>query len=255
LFFLPDSARAHLADMGHCVDQETAQSQRVPDLETEATWQAHFIKWAEIFGIPDPCGYYEGFIRIGAIYIKYVQCSINYNNKQVLCSAMVQGYAKAVNNLFKLRNFSPPANLSDPNNMTAILLNNMSREEDIARQCAPFDNKKIAELHQMATASKCEDSVSDLLFNIMAIGCYIGPCLREYAQTTQDKVNHHTYPSGKTVIKAFIANDFIFYNEKKRVVKDLNEYSLQQAWFVKITWHIQKNRQNGQSITLAAESD
>ena len=30
-----------------------------------------------------------------------------------------------VNNLFKLRSFSPPANLSDPNNMTAILLNNM----------------------------------------------------------------------------------------------------------------------------------
>ncbi len=57
------------------------------------------------------------------------------------------------------------------------------------------------------------------------------------------------------VIKAFIANDFIFYDEKKRVVKDLNEDSLQRACFVKITWRIQKNRQNGQSITLAAEID
>jgi hypothetical protein len=37
-----------------------------------------------------------------ANYIKYVQCCVNYNNKQVLCSALVQGYAKAVNNLFKL---------------------------------------------------------------------------------------------------------------------------------------------------------
>jgi hypothetical protein len=79
--------------------------------------------------------------------------------------------------------------------------------------------------------------------------------LSEYAQTTQDKVNHHTYPSGKMVIKAFIANDFIFYNEKKCVVKDLNEDSLQQACFVKITWHVQKNRQNGQLIILMAESD
>jgi hypothetical protein len=68
-----------------------------------------------------------------AIYIKYIQCGVNYNIKQVLCSAKVRGYAKAVNNLFKLRSFSPPANLSDPNNMTAILLNNMLREEDIAR--------------------------------------------------------------------------------------------------------------------------
>ncbi len=132
--------------MGHCVDQEMAQSQRGPDLEAEAARQAHYIKWAKIFGILDPCGYYKGFMRIVAIYIKYVQCSINYNNKQVLCSAMVRGYPEAVNNLFKLKSFSPPANLSNPNNMTAILLNNMLREEDIARQRAPLDSKKIAKL-------------------------------------------------------------------------------------------------------------
>jgi hypothetical protein len=171
-----------------------------------------------MFGIPDPCGYYKGFIRIVAIYIKCIQCDINYNNKQVFCSAMVRGYAEAVNNLFKLRSFSPPADLSDPNNMTAILLNKMSWEEDIARQHAPLDNKIFAELRQTASASKCKDSVSDLLFDIVALGHYIGPCLSKYAQTTQDKVNHHTHPSGKTVIKAFIANNFIFYDEKKHVV-------------------------------------
>ncbi len=162
-----------------------------------------------------------------AIYIKYVQCAINYNNKQVLWSATVQGYAKLVNNLFKLRSFSPPANLSNPNNMTAILLNNMLREEDIVRQCALLNNEIFAKLCQTAIASKCKNSVSDLLFDVVALGCYIGPCLSKYAQTTQDKVNHHTYPSGKTVIKAFITNNFIFYDEKKRIVKDLNEDSLQ----------------------------
>jgi hypothetical protein len=107
----------------------------------------------------------------------------------------------------------------------------------------------------MATASKCEDLVSDFLFNVVALGCYNGPCLSKYAQTTQDKVDHHTYLSGKTVIKAFIANDFIFYNERKRIIKELNKDSLQQAHFVKITWCMQKNRQNGQSITVAAEID
>jgi hypothetical protein len=107
----------------------------------------------------------------------------------------------------------------------------------------------------MAIASKCEDSVSDLLFEVMALGRYIRPCLSEYTQTTQEKVDHHTYPSGKTVLKAFITNDFIFYDEKKRVVKNLNNDSLQRARFVKITWRTQKNRQNGQSITLAAEID
>jgi hypothetical protein len=107
----------------------------------------------------------------------------------------------------------------------------------------------------MAIASECKDSVSDLLFDVVALSRYIGPCLSEYTQTTHNKVNHHTYPSGKTVIKAFIANDFIFYDEKKCIVEDLNEDSLQQARFVKITWRIQKDRQNGQLITLAAEID
>jgi hypothetical protein len=105
------------------------------------------MKWVKIFGIPDPCGYYEGFIRIVAIYIKYVQCGINYNNKQVLCSAMVRGYAKAVNNLFKLRRFSPPTNLS---------YNNILWEEDITRQRAPLDNEIFAKLRRTATASKMQ---------------------------------------------------------------------------------------------------
>jgi hypothetical protein len=90
LFFLPDSASAHLADMVHCVDQEMAQSQRGTDLETKAAWQAHYIKWAKIFGIPNPCGYYKGFIGIVVIYIKYIPCGVNYNNKQILLSATVQ---------------------------------------------------------------------------------------------------------------------------------------------------------------------
>ncbi len=137
----------------------------------------------------------------------------------------------------------------------AILLNNMLQEEDIARQRAPLDNEIFAKLRRTAIASKCEDSVSDLLFDVVALGRYLGPCLSKYTQTTQDKVDHHTYPSGKMVIKAFIANDFIFYDEKKHVVKNLNNDSLQRARFVKITWRIQKNCQNGQSITLAAEID
>jgi hypothetical protein len=89
---------------------------------------------------------------------------------------MVQGYAKAVNNLFKLRSFSPPADLSDPNNMAANLLNNMLREEDIARQCAPLNNEIFAKLYQTAIARKCKDSVSDLLFDVVALGRYIVPC-------------------------------------------------------------------------------
>jgi hypothetical protein len=70
--------------MGDCVDQEMTKSQGGPDVETEAARQAQYIKWAEIIGIQDPCGYYPGYQRIVAIYIKYIQNGVNYNNKQVL---------------------------------------------------------------------------------------------------------------------------------------------------------------------------
>jgi hypothetical protein len=232
--------------MGHRVDQEIAQSQRDPDLETEAARQAHYIKWAKIFGILNPCGYYEGFIRIVVIYIKYVQCGLNYNNKQVLCSAIVQGYTMEVDNLFKLRSFSPPTDLSDQNNMTATSSTTCYGKRILQGNVLHLTTKILPSyLRQSASPSKCKDSVSDLLFDVVALSRYIGPCLSEYAHTTQDKVNHHTYPYGKMVIKTFIANDFILYDEKKCVVKDLNKDSLQRACFVKITWHIQKNHQNG----------
>ena len=37
--------------------------------------------------------------------------------------------------------------------------------------------------------------------------------MSEYDQTSPNKVDYHTYPSGNKVIKAFIANDFVFYDK------------------------------------------
>ena len=131
----------------------------------------------------------------------------------------------------------------------------MLQEEDIARQRAPLDNEIFAELRRSATSSKSCDLVNNLLFDFVSLGCYIGPRLSKYSQTTKDKVDYHTYPSGTTAIKAFVANDFIFYDGKKHIVTILDEDSFQQVCLVKIPWRIQKNHQNGQAITLSAEVD
>ena len=253
MFFLPDRAKSHLNDMGNRVDRELAQSRQGPEIETDAARQAHYIKWADILGIPDPCGPYPGYQRIVAIYIKYVQCGVNINSIKVLRSATVKGYAESVNTLFKLRNMPVPADLSDPNNMSAMLINNMLREEQIARQRAPLDNEIFAELRRVANASKSDDSANMLLRDVVTLGRDIGPRLSEYAQKNQRKVDVHTYPSGTTVIKAFTANDFIFFDVKKHIIEDLTTESIESVAAVKITWRIQKNRQNGQSITLAVD--
>ncbi len=125
----------------------------------------------------------------------------------------------AVNTLFKLCGFAPPVDLSDPNNMTSILINNMLREEYIARQHAPLDNKIFAELRCSAASSKNCDSFNNILFNFVSLGRYISPRLNKCARTTQDIVDYHTYPSGTTVIKAFVASDFIFYDGKSTLLR------------------------------------
>jgi hypothetical protein len=69
--------------MGNRVDRELAQSRQGPEIKTDAARQAHYIKWADILGIPDPCGPYPGYQRIVAIYIKYVQCGPFWYGKRI----------------------------------------------------------------------------------------------------------------------------------------------------------------------------
>ena len=49
--------------------------------------------------------------------------------------------------------------------------------------------------------------------DMTCIGCIIGPRVSEYTQTSPSAIDYHIYPSGNKVIKAFMANDFIFYNK------------------------------------------
>ncbi len=55
-------------------------------------------------------------------------------------------------------------------------------------------------------------------------------------------------------MKAFTANDFLFYNKNDHVLKEIDDSSLDLATSVQITWHIQKNHQNGQKIKLSADT-
>ena len=179
---------------------------------------------------------------------------INFYNKDVLRSKTVQGYASAVNVLFRLRGYNQPTVLSDPNNMPGIIINNLITQENVASQRAPLDDEIFAEIARAAKASHSLDSDRNLLFDILTLARYIGPRVSEYAQTTQNKVDYHVYPNGTRVIKAFTPNDFIFYDKNKNIQSTFDESSLSLIASVKITWRIQKNRQNGQSITLVADT-
>jgi hypothetical protein len=183
LLFLHDTAQANLTHMGDCVDWEEAMSQWDKEIETEAAWQAHYIQWGLIMSILDPCGHQKGYQRIVAIYIKYLMSGVNFRNKDFLRLATVQGYMSSINLLFRLWSMEARINTSDPNNMAGILINNLVKEEDIARQRSPLDSNIFTKLLWKLIVSHLPDSEQRTLFNLIALGCYIGPRVSKYAQT------------------------------------------------------------------------
>ena len=143
-----------------------------------------------------------------------------------------------------------PVDTSDPNNMAGILINNLVKEGDIARQRSPLDSNIFAKLLQKLNLSCSPDSEQRTLFNLVALGCYIGPRVSKYAQTTDKNVDFHVYPFEKQVIKAFTANDFQFFDKNSQVITELSDTSIKVIDRVRITWRIQKNHQNNQRVTL-----
>jgi hypothetical protein len=98
--------------------------------------------------------------------------------------------------------------------MAGIIINNLVKEKTVASQRSPLDSTIFVELQCAASSFHPCNSDQNFLFNILTLAHFIGPRISEYAQTTQDKVNYHVYPSGTCVIKAFTANDFVFYDKK-----------------------------------------
>ena len=210
-----------------------------------------------MMGIPDPCGPDPGYVQIAAMYLKHLQFGVNYTNKDGLRAATLSGYATAIGTLFTLRGYNPPVVTSDLNNEGSCIISNCKKEEDIAIQRLPLNNKIFAELQRSAENSKSPDSEKHTLFDVTCMGRIIGPRVSEYAQTSPTKIDYHVYPSGNEVIKAFTANDFVFYDKSGHIInsQSLTDASADVVAKVKATWRIQKNRRNGQAITLSADVD
>jgi hypothetical protein len=131
------------------------------------------------------------------IYIGYLMSGVNFRNKDSLRSNTIKGYATGINSLFTLRGMEAPIVLSDPNNMVGILINNLIKEEDIARQRSPLNRNIYAEMLRRSNVSRLPDSEQRTVFDVTTMGRYLGPRMSEYAQTTDKTVDYHVYPSGK----------------------------------------------------------
>jgi len=168
-----------------------------------------------------------------------------------LVSGTVRSYALAAAELFLLCGFDSSVVLNNKMNRVATIISNLEKEEDIARQRSPLMSAICAELKHIADASH-NNSLERLMFNITAFGRLPGTHVSEYAQTAQDKVDVHKYPSGKEVIKAFIAEDFEFFDKNGNPVIMTEHTNIDTVKSMRVRWRIQKNKQNGQKLKLQA---
>ncbi len=141
--------------------------------------------------------------------------------------------------------------------MCAKIITAREKEENIANQKNPITREMFAALLDLARRSESKDSIEAVvadwftLIRITSLQC------AEYAQKTQSAVDEHEYPSGRCVTKAFIPTDWKFYN-KDGVTINVHSLSKDVQVFptkLRVTYRIQKNRQNGQSIILVADNN
>ena len=240
LQFLPTESQVSLSALGNIVDRKLSRLKTDSEVETTRFRQAVYLNFAKKHCINDPCGSEPGYQRIIACFSE--QLMLDHNSR----SATVRGYVKSINTLFKLCNFDPPADLSDRTNMCTKIIVAREKEECIATK---YDNsrdlQRPTQSSEKITRWFCQDCSLWLVHpHSNHWSTLHGKCTK-----TQTKIDEHKYASGKHVIKAFISSDWKFYNSKGRLITDPMEVPTK----LKMTFQIQKNRQNGQSITLVAD--
>ena len=134
-----------------------------------------------------------------------------------------------------------------------MLITNHKKEEGIVVQQYPLNSAILAQLDTMASTSSSMDSEKNLMLDMTCLGRFIGSRVSKYDQTSATKVDYHKYPLGNKVIKAFTADNFVFFDKAGNTLKLIEDSCLYQAHKVRITWRIQKNLCNGQKITLSAK--
>ncbi len=205
--------------------------------------------------IEDPVGDNHIYKRIVGMYLHAVRLGDNYHNQPSVRSNTLRGYAEAVNMLFILRGMPVPYISGDKSNDSTVAIVNLADEENIAVQRNPLTEDIAAECVKLGKKAH-PNSAESLITNILCLGRYIGPRLSEYAQKQQTKIVYHTWKSGKKIVRSWILQDFKFFDKKRNHIplrgrtRDNTRQIYSELAYMTVTWRIQKNRRNGQSIKI-----
>jgi hypothetical protein len=170
---------------------------------------------------------------------------INIQNKDDMRYDTILGYVKDAFELFRLRNLPDPFDFDDRSSLAATILRNIRDEENIADQRSPITPEMFAEMLKTSASSNFL-SAQCTMTDLAILGRYLGPRLAEYGQKSQKRPEYHTYPSGKSVLKAWSQNDIILYDQDNQRITPESLEGIDKPTRASITFRIQKNRRNGE---------
>lgn len=192
----------------------------------------------------DPVGISDVKNQVRVVYFESLESGVNCNNKAVIRSATLKGYAKEINEQHRLRNLPPPFNLRDKKQPITIIIDNLSKEENIARRRKPLTKQMAARLISHGKEAH-KLSKEALIKDITIINREMGCRAAEMVQTKSGEADVHEYLSGRKVIKSISRSWFKCYDKRGQLVRDpVKQRDRIQS--VMITWLIQKNRRNGE---------
>jgi len=249
LSFLSAQSRAALNDLGNIVDEKMSRFKQSGKAETTRFRQAVYIAWTARMFMADPCGPEIGYQRIVCCFLEQLTRD---NNAR---SATVRGYMESINILFERRNLPIPSDFRDVDNMNVKLFAALEKEENVAKQRSPLTKEMFARMVLIGKTSPI-NSAKAVLYDWFCVIRIAGFRCAEYAQTKQTSVDIHEYPSGRKVVKAFTAPDWTFYAKDGSIINSDNwQANSVVPHKVKLLFRIQKNRQNGQTLTIVADDN
>jgi hypothetical protein len=133
-------------------------------------------------------------------------------------------------------------------------LTTLSKKRTLQSSVHPLTVSSLPKYSNRLKKSDNSNSDHSLFANIVTLARYIGPWVSKYAWITQSRVDYHTYSSGCHVIKAFTTKDVAFFDKSWCRLSTVDDSLFEVANTIRITWRIQKNCQNGQTITLSSGS-
>ena len=185
-------------------------------------------------------------------YVVYLLEGFTLQKRQIQADT-IYGYMRCVNDHYRKKRYLPPfAKKSDTT--AARLLIAQAKVEDAPDKREPLHDKVIVRMYELSLDESCRFGARKAIWNWTSLGRFGGYRRQEFAMDKSDEIQYYVKPNGELIVRAFTLSNFIFYDDDGMPVDRqacLNHRPLAQQ--LGQEYDIQKNRMNGQIITVHRE--